>query len=399
VPPPHRKRSNQSRRGRTRSLRSFILRHYRALALAAACALGVALAFWIRQHPPSSPQARKAAEADRRELAATIRDAIERAGGSRVWIKRSSALPPAEPGDAVEVLAGPDSFPTVLTVVQRVSGKNSLRLREVEHRNQVGLRTIDIRLSRGRNPLGRWRLREVPRLLRAAIVIDDLGQDLHAARELLSLPYPLTFSVLPHLRYSTETAEEAHRAGREVMLHLPMEAEPGARPSPGEGAILTGMKDGRLRRAVASDLGSVPYVAGVNNHMGSLATANAGLMAEVMEVLAERHLYFIDSRTTAESVALEAARRRGLPAFYRSVFLDDTETVPYTLGQLREFRHLVEEQGVALAIGHPHPSTLEALNKFLPEFEEADIQLVEASQLVRLPEISRLHPPNPPPHR
>jgi hypothetical protein len=126
--------------------------------------------------------------------------------------------------------------------------------------------------------------------------------------------------------------------------------------------------------------------------MGSRATQDAALMADVMKVLAERRLYFIDSRTTAESKALAVARREGLPAFYRSVFLDDTETVPYTLNQLREFRNVVEREGLALAIGHPHPTTITALAKFLPELERADIELVPPSEIVRLPEIARLHP-------
>jgi hypothetical protein len=230
-------------------------------------------------------------------------------------------------------------------------------------------------------------------LLRAAIVIDDLGEDLQAARNLLGLPYPLTFSVLPHLLHSVETAEEACSAGHEVMLHLPMEPEPGPHPSAGPGEIRTGMSGEELRRVLQQDLDSVPCVAGVNNHMGSRATQSAALMAVVMEALAERRLYFVDSRTTAGTVALEAARRQGLPAFYRSVFLDDTQTVPYTLGQLREFRHRVETQGVALAIGHPYPSTCAALASFLPELARDDIQLVSPSKLVQLPEVARLWPP------
>jgi hypothetical protein len=116
-------------------------------------------------------------------------------------------------------------------------------------------------------------------------------------------------------------------------------------------------------------------------------------MAAVMEVLAERRLYFVDSRTASASLALEAARRHGLPAFYRAVFLDDTPTVSYTLGQLQEFRRRVETQGVALAIGHPYPSTRAALARFLPELGRDDIQLVTASELVQLPEIARLWPP------
>ena len=237
-------------------------------------------------------------------------------------------------------------------------------------------------------------LREVPRLLRAAIVIDDVGNDLEAARKLLALDYPLTFSVLPYLRYTQISAQEAHRSGHEVMLHLPMEPEPGGHLSPGEGAILVGMNAAEVQKAVENDLAAVPYVAGVNNHMGSRATQDAALMAEVMKTLADHRLYFIDSRTTAASVALEAARRQRLPAFYRTVFLDDTETVPYTLGQLREFRRMVEQEGVALAIGHPHATTIAALEKFLPELERADIELVAPSQIVRLPEVARMHPPN-----
>jgi hypothetical protein len=251
---------------------------------------------------------------------------------------------------------------------------------------------MELNFARGGQRICRIYLREVPRLLRAAIVIDDLGQDLEAARKLLTLPYPLTFSVLPHLRYSAATAQEIHRAGREVMLHLPMEAEPGAHPLPGEGAVDIGMSDAEVYRVIHNDLTSVPFAVGVNNHMGSLATRNGVLMAEVMKVLAERKLYFVDSRTTPDSVALEAARRQGLPASYRAVFLDDAETVPYTLGQLREFRRVVEEQGTGLAIGHPHPTTIEALTKFLPELEQADIEVVEASQLVRLAEVARSQP-------
>jgi hypothetical protein len=150
-----------------------------------------------------------------------------------------------------------------------------------------------------------------------------------------------------------------------------------------------------IERILQSDLASVPQAVGVNNHMGSRATADPHLMAAVMRSLAGHHLYFVDSRTTAASVALEAARQQGLPAFYRSVFLDDTETVPYTLGQLRQFRRVLENQGAALAIGHPYPTTIAALAKFLPEFEMDDVELAPASRLLRLPEVARLKPPPP----
>jgi hypothetical protein len=256
------------------------------------------------------------------------------------------------------------------------------------------LRVADIRLLRSGKLVFRWKLREVQRVLHAAIIIDDLGENLAKVHQLLALPYPLTFSVLPHLRASAETAREARRAGREVMLHLPMEPEASSHASPGEGEIRIGMNRFEVERIIDSDLASVPEAAGVNNHMGSRATADPHLMAAVMKSLAGRHLFFVDSRTTASTVAFEEARRQGLPAFYRSVFLDDTQSVPYTLGQLRQFRRVLEDQGAALAIGHPYPSTIAALTEFLPELVGDDVELAPASQLLQLPEVARLKPPS-----
>jgi polysaccharide deacetylase 2 family uncharacterized protein YibQ len=333
-------------------------------------------------------------ESERRELAGRFLDSIANVGGSQVRIKRPAGPHHGQGADpSLQVLATSGVYPSILSALQHESEKNGLELREIPGSVGGGPRAIDLYLTRRGQRVCRIHLREVPRLLRAAIVMDDLGQTSEAARKLLTLPYPLTFSVLPHLRYSEATAEEIHHAGRQVMLHLPMEAEPGSHVSPGEGAIRTGLSDAEVHRIIQDDLASVPFAAGVNNHMGSHATKSVPLMADVMRILAKRQLYFIDSRTTADSVALAAARRQGLPAFYRAVFLDDTETVSYTLGQLREFRRIVEEQGMALAIGHPHVTTIEALARFLPELERADIELVAASELVRLPEVARLHPP------
>ncbi|HLY60938.1 MAG TPA: divergent polysaccharide deacetylase family protein [Terriglobia bacterium] len=229
-------------------------------------------------------------------------------------------------------------------------------------------------------------------MLRAAIVIDDLGQDLEAANKLIRQPYPITFSILPRLSYSSETARAAHAAHRAVMLHLPMQPQAGSAAQPGPGEITVGMSKDEIEETIRADLKTVPFAEGVNNHMGSRATANAALMAAVMKELAAQGLYFVDSRTTSDTRALAMARSQGLPAFYRSVFLDDTESVAYTLEQLRSFRRVIQERGVALAIGHPHSTTIEALKEFLPEFERDDIQLIPASQLVHLPEVGRLQP-------
>jgi len=341
---------------------------------------------WFQPQPPRV--------SDRREIAARFQNVIADAGGAQIWIKHSSKLHRGQSSDtSLQVLATPAAYLAVLSAVQQESDKDKLDFGTSGADAASGLHAVNLNvMQRGRRII-QIHLREVPRLLRAAIVIDDMGRDLEAAHKLVALDYPLAFSVLPHLQHTLITAQEAHRSGHEVMLHLPMEPERGTLVPPGEGAILVGMNAAEVQRVVQNDLASVPYVAGVNNHMGSRATKDADLMTNVMKTLADHRLYFIDSRTTAASMALEAARRQGLPSFYRAVFLDNTETVPYTLGQLREFRHTVEQEGVALAIGHPHATTIVALAKFLPELERADIELVAPSQIVRLPELARLHPP------
>jgi polysaccharide deacetylase 2 family uncharacterized protein YibQ len=334
-------------------------------------------------------------EEERRELARKVEKAVEDTGRSQVWIESSIRLPSAKPETPLEARVGAEVYSTVVATLQREAKENGLECAINESRTKQGWRVADIRMSRYGKQVTRCKLREVRRILHAAIIIDDLGQNLDTARQLLALPYPLTFSVLPHLRDSVQTATEARRAGHEVMLHLPMEPEAGSRAAPEKGEIRVGMTSFEVEHILQSDLASVPHALGVNNHMGSRATADPRLMAAVMRSLASRHLYFVDSRTTAASVALEAARQQGLPAFYRSVFLDNTESVPYTLGQLRQFRRVLEEQGTALAIGHPYPTTIAALAEFLPELEKDDVQLAPPSQLLQLPEVARL---NPPPH-
>jgi uncharacterized protein len=328
---------------------------------------------------------------DEQAAASRLQNVIERTGGSGIWIKKPPNNSPA--GQAQEVLAVPWAFRALVSVARSESQKEGLQARVTELPSPQRWRSVELEILRGNEPVCRWRLREVPQIHRAAIIIDDLGEDLSAARELLQLDYPLTFSVMPHLRHSTQIAEEAHRAGREVILHLPMQPEPGSSAKLSADELEVGMTSMAVRRIIESDLVSVPYAAGANNHMGSRATADTRLMAEVMQVFSERHLYFIDSRTTPDTVALEVARRMQLPAFYRSVFLDDTETTAYTLGQLQVLRRVLEEQGTAVAIGHPHPTTLRALAEFLPELQGDDIQLLPASRLTRLPEAARLWPP------
>ncbi len=217
-----------------------------------------------------------------------------------------------------------------------------------------------------------------------AVIIDDLGYDRAAADAVLALRFPLTVAVLPNHPLSAGIAEEAHRRGDQVMLHLPMEAESGhgEKGAPVEVVELRpGMDAGEVDAIVGKMLATVPYAAGVNNHQGSLATTNAALMDGVMRALAARHLFFIDSRTTAATVAYDTAERDGVRAAWRKVFLDDVATRPAVLKQLQLAVRDARKQGWAIAIGHPHPATIAALADYLPHLEALGIRLVLASDV------------------
>jgi uncharacterized protein len=219
----------------------------------------------------------------------------------------------------------------------------------------------------------------VPQL---AIILDDLGYDRAAADSLLALPFPLTISVLPHLPLSAEVAEEAYRRGDQVLLHLPMQSDAeGAKTE--EIELRVGMNAEQVDAALAGMLETVPHVTGVNNHQGSRATADPALMAELMPALRGRNLFFIDSRTTASTVAYDAAERAGVPAASRKVFLDDTQTREAIFGQLDLAARDAVRDGSAIAIGHPHPATIAALSEAIPRIEARGIRLVFAADLVR----------------
>lgn len=308
------------------------------------------------------------------------------AGGDGVWIEAQTA-PHPQPLTAVVTES---AYGAVRSALIRAAQERNVRVDEARRPHEAGQERFTLFVER--EPVLTVRLREVSRIDRAAIIVDDLGQNLKAARALLGLGEPLTFSVMPGLRYSRETAEEAHARGFEVMLHLPMQPLLDSAPDVSAREIKVGMSRGEVDGIIASGLASVPYAAGVNNHMGSRATADAPLMRSVMAELAARRLFYVDSRTIADSVALVAARRAGIPAFYRSVFLDDTASVAYTRNQLEELSRVAEKQGVAIAIGHPYPTTIAALGRFLPELARSGVELVGVSELLRQPEVARLGP-------
>jgi len=217
---------------------------------------------------------------------------------------------------------------------------------------------------------------------RLAIILDDLGNDRAAAEAIFAIPYPLTISVLPNHPHSVEIAQEARRRGFQVMLHLPMESMRNERPEAKE--LRPGMSAADVNGMVADLLQAVPDVAGVNNHQGSQSTADSALMDELMPVLREHDLFYVDSRTTPATVAYDCAQRFGVRSGFRNVpFLDDVAEVAAVRKQLQLALRGAQKKHEAIAIGHPHAATLQALREVLPEAKSQGVRLVFASEAVR----------------
>jgi hypothetical protein len=206
------------------------------------------------------------------------------------------------------------------------------------------------------------------------IIIDDLGNSLVNGERATRLPGAVACAVLPHTPFARALANAAHAAGKEVMLHLPMASRDAQEPGPGQ--LGADMPPPEMRATLDYGLSTVPHVIGVNNHMGSLLTTQPIAMDWLMRELAQRHLFFVDSRTDTQTIAANAARRAGVPALERNVFLDDDLAPAAVDAQLDRLEQLAHRHGYALAIGHPHPVTLAALERWLPLLAERGIQLI-----------------------
>ncbi|MHB8170872.1 MAG: divergent polysaccharide deacetylase family protein [Thermincolia bacterium] len=220
---------------------------------------------------------------------------------------------------------------------------------------------------------------------RVAIVIDDFGGDVLGVNEMFKLKYPLTFAVMPHLKFSRQQAEKAKKKGFQVILHLPMESGSGKASWLGPGAITTAMTDGEIRQSVREDLADIPWAVGFNNHMGSRATADERVMRAVLEVAKEKNLFVLDSRTTDKTVIPAIASELGVAMTQRTVFLDNVNSQAHIRQQFTKVLEEAQKKGKAVAIGHvgpTGPNMVKALQGILPELEEQGIELVYLSDLV-----------------
>lgn len=219
-----------------------------------------------------------------------------------------------------------------------------------------------------------------PQMLPVSIIIDDLGYNLERGRQAIEIPASLTYSILPHTPYGHPLAELAHLHHKDVLLHLPMEGS--HRDGNEPGSLNVRMPESVFRNTVQDQLVSVPYIVGVNNHMGSLLTPHSLQMNWLMEELSGRSLFFVDSRTTAATVAAPAARRNNVPFLQRDVFLDNEKDAASIRAAFHRFIQLAKERHGAVAIAHPFPETLSVLVELLPELAAHRLRLVYISEQI-----------------
>lgn len=214
-----------------------------------------------------------------------------------------------------------------------------------------------------------------------SIIIDDIGDRLRDGQRAVELPWPVSVSFLPHTPFAPRLAQRAAVLKKEVLMHLPMQAENGKALGPG--GLTESMQREEFLATLRDNLASIPHVRGVNNHMGSLLTRRLQYMHWVMDVLRERPgTYFVDSRTTRFSVALETAKQRGIDATTRDLFLDHHQDADFIHHQFDLLLSKAREKGAMLAIGHPTALTLGILEQRLPELQQQGFVLVPVSRYI-----------------
>ncbi|MBW6512140.1 MAG: divergent polysaccharide deacetylase family protein [Desulfuromonadaceae bacterium] len=217
---------------------------------------------------------------------------------------------------------------------------------------------------------------------RIALIVDDLGRDVRIVRRLLALETDLSFSILPGETYAQRVAELAHGQNREVLIHLPMEPHGYPEKNPGADALMVGMTAEGLRTRMDKFVAQVPYAVGGNNHMGSRFTEDREGMRTVVDYLRDKNIFFIDSLTSHNSLAMETARGARVPTAVRDVFLDNVPEVDAIVRELRKLVEVAKRRGRAIGICHPYPETLAALEQEIPLLQSSDLQFVPVSALL-----------------
>lgn len=218
-----------------------------------------------------------------------------------------------------------------------------------------------------------------------SLIIDDLGNHRVNGERTLALPGPVACAFLPHAPFSRSQARRAHALDKEVLLHLPMQAMRGEHAHQQPGELTLDMTEQQFAAVFSAGLDSVPHVTGLNNHRGSLLTRHPGHMGWLMQsVNARGNLFFVDSRTTGNTVARRLANEHGIPSTSRNVFLDNLADPASIRSRFRELVRQAHAKGTALGIGHPFSATLDVLQVELASLEENGVRLLPVAELIEL---------------
>ena len=222
-----------------------------------------------------------------------------------------------------------------------------------------------------------------PSVGRIAIVLDDWGYHLESCQAIEAIPQPIAVAVLPGLAYSKAIAQCAHDHHKVVMLHLPLEPHQYLEHYPFNYIITTSMRQQRVERLLEKNLEDVPFVEGVNNHMGSKATEDRRLMSIVFARLKERKLFFLDSMVTSNSICRDLAREMRIHFTQRDIFLDNKNERSYIENQFTQLAKLARRKGSAVAIGHDRPLTLQIVKEQLEKLQKEGFQIVSIEEFFR----------------
>lgn len=225
-----------------------------------------------------------------------------------------------------------------------------------------------------------------------SIIIDDIGYRHIDDQNALELPGPVTYAILPHAPLSLKLSQIARKSGKSVILHLPMEAiENDKNRFLGPGALRLEMNESEFIDTLSENIQSLPDIVGVNNHMGSLITMQNLQMEWLMEYLKIRNIFYVDSLTNSETVASDIAQEKNVPILRRDVFLDNNQDIAYISAQFDELVRIARLKGMAIAIGHPHPETIEVLRNKLPSLlRDHGVKLISLSDMLKASHQDRL---------
>ncbi|WP_445678427.1 divergent polysaccharide deacetylase family protein [Radicibacter daui] len=383
-----------SKSGKEKGLRRFRHWHGAIIALIVGAALGAAAAL-IGPHQPepadmagssaSQPQAAAAPEADPAPPSGSVagmmasggEEGAEATGATFVVPEapQMSALPASAPPVAPVTTTGTAApAPTALASAQAEA--NGAAEPEMEEKLAPGLAVTEPPAANHLPPLPPG---AHPRI---AVIIDDMGVDYKRSQLMAALHWPLTLSYLPYATRVSDQTRSAAANGHEIMLHLP--TQPLGPANPGPNALTVSLSPQVLHEKLLANLDAFSGYVGVNNHMGSRFTADSAHMAPVLEEVARRGLFFIDSKTIGNSVGRKVAERIGMMFAERDVFIDDDMSPAKVEGQLAIIERVARKYGSAIAIGHPHDVTREALEAWLPTLKGKGFELVPASVIVQM---------------